>query len=418
MKNQRRKQPARPASQSIALRIGSWQGDRMRDYPLPRGWRATVLPMADGAALDAQGLGRAFREPVGSAPIHVLAKGRASAVLIVDDLSRPTPQEAVCLAAMDELNRAGIKDGNISILAGGGCHRPLTRREIRLKVGAAIRRAGLVAAHDAHSDEVEFLGVTSLGTPILVNRIAVRAEFRMALGGVYPLEVTGFGGGAKLVLPGISHVSAIAWNHRSLKSGRRAHCPEESQRRIDIEEYAGVFGLDAVACSLVNSRRELAGLFVGDPLAAHRRAVSTARGIYATAIGDGHFDLTIANAYPMDADAHQMCKSTWPIERFGCPLVLISEFADPYFYHGLGDGPFASYRRRRPRSAPPQDPRRLQTESLFVYNPFYDRTFFPPANHWFDAYYENDWVRLTGALAKRFPRARVRVLPAAAIQYA
>ena len=301
-------------------------------------------------------------------------------------------------------------------MIGCGAHRPLTGRELKLKLGSAAQRAGSVSSHDAYESEVDYFGVSKLGTPVLINRIVAQAEFSVAVSGIYPLAVTAFGGGAKMVMPGVSHISSICWNHERLSTGVRAGSVMGAQRRQDIEEIARMFGLDAGACAVINSRREVAGLFVGEAIKAHRRGVAFARRVHRTDFDDGaDYDLTIANAYPLDADPHQLCKSQWVLKRFDEPALILSALSDPIRYHGQGDGPWREFRKSAPRKHLfRQASRELMEAERILYTPAYGRTFFPSHRGW---YCENNWSRLMRKLQERFPKARVRVVPTAPIQY-
>ena len=409
--------------QELTLRVGAWHGDKAKQYAIPDTWSVDVFTMRGAPRLDDAALHKAVANPVGCAPIATAAKGAESAVLIIDDLSRPTPGERICNALMDELNRADIPDRKIAILMGGGAHRPFNRREMAKKLGSARNRAARINCHDAWDAPCEFFGVTSRGTPILVNRIAAQAEFRVAISGAYPMSVCGFGGGNKMILPGVSHISSITWNHTQLPTGTRAGRPQDSVRRLDIEEYGGLFGLNMAVCAVVNAERELCGLVAGEPRAAHRKAVAIGRKVYYSGLDKAtkKYDLNIVNAYPMDADGVQLCKSTWAYGAGGAstPTLFIDEFPDKYWYHGQYEGRFKDFARQdHTRPLPRQTTKDLMAADRILYNPHCGTTFYPEPNlygqHW---YYARDWDRLIGKLARRFPKARVRVIPAAAIQY-
>src|SRR5262249_17895480 len=145
-----------------------------------------------------------------------------------------------------------------------------------------------------------FLGTTSFGTPVYLNRDFVNAGLKLCVGSINPHGGPGFGGGAKLVLPGVAGIESLYQNHRGdngLKGG--LNNVESNQRRPDIEEAARMGRLDAVVNVVVNSRRGIAGLFVGDLVEAHRAGVELARQVFATSVPEG-WDVGIFNAYPKD----------------------------------------------------------------------------------------------------------------------
>ena len=304
-----------PNQQSIRLRLGAGYHDREVEFALPPGWTPTVRLPRPTRGLDAAAIRRAFSRPVGARPIRVHARGAKSAVILVDDFRRPTPAETLCLAVIEELTHAGLRKEALTIVIGNGAHRPMNRREVRRRLGSAMDRVGRVVSHDAFSPDVALVGLTAAGTPVLVNRVAAAAQFSVAISTVYPHAFTAWGGGAKMVLPGICHVSTCCYNHTRVRAGQWAGRPDRSPARRDIEEATALFGLNVAVCALVNPAKELCGLRVGDPTRAHRSAVSLARRLYHTDIAANRPDLVIANAYPFDGDPTQFSKTEIPARR-------------------------------------------------------------------------------------------------------
>ncbi len=357
------------SSQILYLRVASAHADREEQFPLPPGWTATVCPPRGRPELTDGEVEQAFSNPLGCAPIREAARGARSAVVLVDDFRRPTPAERLALRVMEELNCAGVPDERISLVLGNGAHRPMTGAEAQARLGRAYRRAGKVISHDAFSADVSFFGVTSAGTPVLVNREAARADFSVSISTVYPHGLTSWGGGAKLVVPGISHISTIHYHHSKVAGGPWAGAPRSCASRRDLEEAARLFGLRVAVCCVVNSRRELGGLTVGEPVKSHGRAVVLARHAGDTPVSGTDYDLVIANAYPFDADATQLSKSYLPAQHFGCPTLIISDFADPTTYHGLYHGPLGDYRWQSQPAPVKHTPELLKRANVFMYSP-------------------------------------------------
>jgi len=404
---------APPTGQTLRLRVGAATHDSERDFPLPAGWDATVYPMCDRPALTQAAVQRALAHPVGSEPISVAARGARSAALLVDDFRRPTPAERLCRAVIEELRVAGVPPERITIILGNGAHRPMNRREVRRRLGSVCDLVGEVISHDAYSPRVTYKGVTSAGTPVLVNEAAAAADFSVSMSTIYPHRLVAWAGGAKMVLPGICHVSSIHCHHSRLAAGEWGEPPGGCASRRDIEEAGRLFGLNVALCVVVNSCQEMCGLYAGEPTKAHRAAVALARKVGDTPMADAHPDLIICNAYPLDADGTQYSKAQAPALQFDCPMLIINDFADPSIYHGLYHGPLAPYRKRPPLPAPPHTDELLMQAPVFFYSPQYDRGFMPPNRDW---YGDNDWEAMMAAMARRFRRARVAVFPAAPLQ--
>ncbi len=400
--------------QTLRLRLGASHNDREAAFPLPQAWDARVFPHRGGRELTPRAIDRAFAEPVGAPPLRAAARGARRAVILVDDFRRPTPAEPLCLKVIDELMAAGLEREGLSIVLGNGAHRVMNGREVRRRLGAAVERVGQVVSHDAFSPEVVFMGVTAAGTPVLVNRVAAEADFSVSISTVYPHVLTAWGGGAKMVLPGICHVASSHYHHTRLSAGTWGGAPRESPARRDLEEATELFGLHASVCCIVNDHKQLCGLRIGDPTQAHRSAVRRARRVYETDLAGFSPDLVLANAYPMDGDPTQTSKTEIPGKRCGdVPILMIIDFADPCPWHGVYHGPRRPFLRRPRPSLPERSPELLVRARVFVFCPQVGKGYVPTDRSW---YCDHDWDRLLAAMRKRFPRAKVAVLPSAPLQ--
>lgn len=399
--------------QELRLRTAAAGRNALRAFRLPASWQVGVYPADWGPALAPSQVRRAFAGSPRSAPIAVAARGARSAVIVVDDFRRPTPVESLCLEVLEQLEQAGVSRRQVTIITGGGAHRPQPRLE-RRRLGAALEGLGAWFIHDAFSPAVRYVGLTSGGTPVLVNEVAAQADFKVGISSVYPHPLTAWGGGAKIILPGICHVSSLHHHHGKLPGRARGSDPGRCPSRRDLEEASVLFGLDRAVCAVIGGSRQLCGLAVDEPCRAHRRAVALARKAFRTTMPEERPDLVIANAYPIDGDPTQLSKSAWPGPHYGVPMIQIFDFADPSPYHGLYHGRLRDFNADRRQQAYRQDPARLATARQILFSPQYGRRFVPLGE---THYVENDWERLMAGLAARLPAAaRVAVFPAAALQ--
>ena len=74
---------------------------------------------------------RALKEPipVGSKRLSEIATPESKVAIVVDDGTRKTPSEAMLLPVLAELNLAGVKDENITVIFGCGTHRAVKPEE-------------------------------------------------------------------------------------------------------------------------------------------------------------------------------------------------------------------------------------------------------------------------------------------------
>src|SRR5213594_3064845 len=100
-------------AESISIPWGAWFSDQELELSFPPGWEARLFPPRDAPALSDAELRRAFGMAYGTLPLRELARGRRDAVLVVDDLSRPTPAFRLLPLILEELAAGGIDAGRV-----------------------------------------------------------------------------------------------------------------------------------------------------------------------------------------------------------------------------------------------------------------------------------------------------------------
>ena len=412
-------------SNVATVRSRAWYGDEELTLNFPTGWEVEVLGPKDAPALSDAQIERAFAEPIGTPRISELAKGKKSAAIIFDDLSRPTPASKVTPFLLRELASAGVPKSEIRFVAGVGAHRPLRDEDIIKKIGADIAAEYEVSNHNFMGGDLRAFGNLDNGMPIYFNRVVADSDFKICLGGIYPHSSVGFSGGAKLIVPGISGFTTMFYFH-TFPPGRGPAIIEgesdEPDRRDCAELAAGVLGLDAIANVVMNSHREICGLFVGDFIQAHRKGAHFAMDTYSTEIPETNqtgSDLVVINCYPLDADAIQLDKALGALTYFENTYTMaLYPASDSSCYHGLFDRiDYARYLRQRADQVPPELPtpkigRRGQLHvwsEYFLADDFYKEY---PASLLF-----RDLEVLIQLFAEKLPaHAKVTVLPVAGTQ--
>ncbi len=413
-------------SNTATVRSGAWYGDGELTLNFPAGWEVEMLNQKDAPALSNKQIEQAFAEPIGIPPITELAKGKKSAAIIVDDLSRPTPAYQVIPYLLRELTIAGVPKSEIRFVVGVGAHRPITEDEMAKKVGTDIAAEYEVTNHNFLSSDLRALGNLENGTPVYINRIVADSDFKICIGGIYPHSSVGFSGGAKLIVPGTAGFSTMYYFH-SFPQGRGPAVIEgqsdEPDRRDTIEMAAAALGLDAIANVVLNSRREICGLFVGDFIKAHRKGAHFALDTYRTEISESTrsgSDLVVINSYPLDADAIQLDKALAAFSYFeNAYTIALYPASDGSCFHGLFDRlDYPRYVRQKVEqipTVPSPEPKLGRRSQLHVWSEHFDRDDFYkeyPSSLLF-----RDLDQLIQLLTEKLPKqAKVAVLPVAGIQ--
>ena len=410
---------------TITVHSGAWYGDKALRLNFPADWEIEVLGPKDAPTLSDAQIEQAFAEPIGTPRISELATGKKSAAIVVDDLSRPTPAARVVPFLLQELAKAGVPKSEIRFVVGPGSHRPLTDEEIATKIGAEAAAAYEATNHDFMSGDLRALGNLDNGMPIYLNRVVADSDFKICLGGIYPHSSVGFSGGAKLIVPGIAGFATMYYLHTFPPGRGYANIEGESDepdRRGSAELAAAALGLDAIANVVLNSRREICGLFVGDFVQAHRKGARFALETYGTEVPEttrNGTDLVIINCYPLDSDAIQLDKALAALSYFeNAYTMALYPASDGSCYHGLFDRlDYPRFLEQRAAQIPPEPPeprigRRGQLHvwsEHFLADDFYKEY---PASILF-----RDLAQLIELFAAKLPaNAKVVVLPVAGIQ--
>lgn len=297
----------------VQLRTKAWFGDEPLPISFPPAWKIVEVGPQDAPALSATAMRERLNRPIGSQPLREIAKGKTRAVIIVDDLTRPTPAADLLPLIIAEIGQAGLNERAITILLAGGTHPPASAEDMAKKVGANLSPAVRVMAHDSRGDLVD-LGKSPGGLPIRINRTVMECDLKIGVGCIYPHPIAGFSGGAKIVLPAVCGVETTRMMHDYLRGSRERGGSIHTELRQDMIAVARKAGLDFIANVTLNHRREIGGLFAGDLVKAHEDGVSAAQRMYAVPVVP-EADIVVADMYPFDTSwQFAQDRGMWPIE--------------------------------------------------------------------------------------------------------
>jgi lactate racemase len=279
-----------------------WYDNSSSTIELPDTWDVRVLNMRGRGRppLPSEGIERAVKHPIGSPPLAELARGKTSAVIIFDDITRPTRIAEIAPVVIRELVAGGMREDDVTFVAALGNHGAHTHQEFRKKLGTRIAERFRVFNHNSYEHCV-YVGTTSRGTRLSVNREVMEADLRIGIGCVTAHINTGFSGGGKIILPGVASIESAAHLHiqvKDLAPGTTGPgTGDENIMRREIDEAARMAGLHFKIDAIVNERGETTALFAGDPGEEHRLAVELAREVYSVGRRPEGTKLVIANAF-------------------------------------------------------------------------------------------------------------------------
>jgi nickel-dependent lactate racemase len=278
----------------------------------------------------------ALAAPIGSRPLEELAHGAQRVVILVDDLTRPTPAHQLLPAVLRRLAEAGISPEMIDILVATGTHRPMTQAELAAKVGADILATYRVVNHDyRQADSLVHRGSTPSGIPITLNRRVAEADFVIAVGNIVPHRYCGWAGGAKMIQPGVGGEATTAATHLMITKDPGARLGVvENWVRHEMEAVAEQANLKFIVNTILDRHANIVDVVAGDFRLAFRQGVDRAGHVYSAALR-GQADIVLCSAYPSDINFWQAGKALYSADlvvREGGIIILASPC-----YEGVGE---------------------------------------------------------------------------------
>ena len=222
-----------------------------------------------------------LRSPIGVEPFSRRLKEGMKVCVLVDDVTRRTPIHEVLPVVLDEIMENGIREKDIKVWIARGMHRAMTVEEQKEKVGEKVFKRFETQVHNFEDTaNLVLKGHTSRGTPIWLNKAVIESDVIIGIGGILLHWFAGYGGGAKMILPGICGRETILPNHNILEPTCSACTLEGNPLRGEMEEVARKAGLYMKIDCVMNSDNDLADIYAGDFIAEHRQAVRRYNEIY------------------------------------------------------------------------------------------------------------------------------------------
>ncbi|MBN2157498.1 MAG: DUF2088 domain-containing protein [Candidatus Lokiarchaeota archaeon] len=282
--------------------------------------------------------------PFGTHPLAEIAQRKNSVAIVIEDISRPSKLDTIMDIVLEELEKTGVSRDQITIIGALGAHRPMTRMDYIKKLSKEICQSINIENHHPY-ENLEYLGESKTGTPIYVNKTYFNADLKIAIGTVIPHPLAGFGGGAKLILPGVSGIETLLGNHQAGVRGVGIGLGVITELREDIEDVCKTVGLDFSINLVSNPKREISGIFAGDFVQAHRQAIEFAKNAYSFFLPrlkrEDKFDIAFFNLYPEDLEFTQSIKwinlflSCASLLKRKAPCVIMTASPEGRGFHSL-----------------------------------------------------------------------------------
>jgi nickel-dependent lactate racemase len=297
------------------------------EFTLPAGMHATVVhsrvvePVKDPA----EAVRAALDHPVGVRQLRETAKPGNRVCIVFTDVTRASPDHLLVPGLLAELQAAGVKDEDITLLCGIGMHRASTPAEKIAKLGeSVINRYKVIDNQPQAASALVDLGITPGGVPVKVHRAAVEADILIATGIVEPHQYAGYSGGRKTLAVGAAGEELIAYTHGPAfidHPGTRLGVIEGNPFHEALTDAARRAGLSFIINVVLDDDKRMLRVAAGDPELAFRELVTFARSVYETPVPQA-YDIAIGGVgYPKDSNLYQASRA--PSYLFFAPTPVV-----------------------------------------------------------------------------------------------
>jgi nickel-dependent lactate racemase len=302
-------------------------GKSQLDFTLPAAMHADLAmsrptqPLSDVANAICESLAH----PIGSSPLRELAAPGSRVCIVFTDITRSSPDHLLVPALLGELEKAGVRDEDITLLCGIGMHRASTPAEKIAKLGAdVVGRYRVIDNEPQNPSALVDLGVTPGGVPVQAHRAAVEADLLIATGIVEPHQYAGYSGGRKTLAVGAAGEALIAHTHGPAfvdHPGTRLGRIDGNPFHEAITEAARRAGLRFILNVVLDDDKRILRVTAGEPELAFQDLVSFAKSVYEVPIPQ-QYDIAIAGVgFPKDCSLYQASRA--PSYLFFAPTPVV-----------------------------------------------------------------------------------------------
>ena len=265
----------------------------------------------------------------------IIQKNAKKILIIVNDITRPTPYEVILPPLLDELHQIGIKKENIIFIIATGIHRSNSQEEIKEMFGENIFSAYKFINHNCDNPHLKDLGEMKSGNKLWVDPIISDIDFIITTGVIVPHYFAGFSGGRKSILPGISGRRTIEGNHSNMvHPNARSGNLKDNPVHQEMQEAAEKVGVDFNINVVTNEHHEIIEIVAGGLYKSWLKGVEVCKKTYLCSIKQ-KADIVIASAggYPKDINVYQAQKAldnAYQAVKPGGTIILLAECSEGY----------------------------------------------------------------------------------------
>lgn len=283
-------------------------------------------------------------KPIGCPSLRelIIEKKAQKVLIIVNDVTRPTPYHILLPPLLKRLDQLGISEDIIFLIA-TGAHRGNTVEENIRIFGDSLVSSYNFINHLCDDEKLIDLGRLKSGNRLLVNSIVEKVDFIITTGVIVPHYIAGFSGGRKSILPGICGRETIETNHANM-----VHPKAMTANLIgnpvheEMMEAAGKVIVNFNINAITDEDGNIVDIVAGALTESWLEGVEICRRSYICSIPEkADVVITSAGGYPKDINVYQAQKAldnAYQAVKPGGTIVLVAECRE-----GLGNNVFEKW---------------------------------------------------------------------------
>jgi nickel-dependent lactate racemase len=282
-----------------------------------------------------------LQNPFCSPALSKLVKPNEKVGIIVNDITRPTPNQLILPEILAEI--AHVPKRNILFFNALGSHRKNSQEELRRTLGDWIVDDYRIIQNDAFDPSTQIcIGDTKFGHQIWLNRELLECDLKILTGFIEPHFFAGFSGGGKAIMPGMAGLPTILGNHSAEMIAHPNATWGVTQGNPIFEEINEIVGkiknLFLINVAL-NKNKDITNVFSGDVREAHSAGCRYVKGKTMVPV-QYPFDIVITtnSGFPLDINLYQSVKgmsAAAKVVKEGGVIIITTECRDGIPEHGL-----------------------------------------------------------------------------------
>jgi lactate racemase len=240
---------------------------KKRFFSLPDGWIPVhFLESVDSGSASPVGpmAMQALDAPIGIPSLVARLSEARNIAVIVDDATRPTPAAEILDVVLPYLTKSGCKKENVTLVVALGTHVAMKREDLEARLGKDIVSTYRIVQHNAWQDDLVPVNLDD-GRTVRINPAIAAADFKIGISSILPHPMAGYGGGPKLLMPGVCDIKFILGHHMRNGADARPRIGQVKSNSFheDCMMIARTIGLDLTIDCVYDRQGRITSIVAG-----------------------------------------------------------------------------------------------------------------------------------------------------------